>query len=86
MADGERPATEVLKEATVLGVAERTLRRARKAPLVNVRRQGFGKEGRFPLALPPNGSGASDGATRTNGNGNGLGHEQPVMPNGFSVS
>jgi len=30
LADGERPATEVLTEATALGIAERTLRRARK--------------------------------------------------------
>jgi len=87
LADGERAATEVLTEATALGIAERTLRRARKAVGVLVRRQGF-KDGRFILALPSNGSDASDGATRTNGNGhgNGLDHEKPVVPNGFFVS
>jgi len=31
LAYGERPATEVLKEATALRIAESTLRRARKA-------------------------------------------------------
>ena len=89
LADGERPATEVLNEATALGVAERTLRRARQALSVHVRRQGF-KDGRFLLALPSNCSDAADGTTRTNGasngNGNGLDHETPVVPNGFSVS
>jgi len=51
-----------------------------------VRRQGFGKDGRFLLALPSNGSGAADGAKQGNGDGNGLDREQPVVPNGFSVS
>src|SRR5205814_714322 len=41
LADGERPASEVLREAAALGVAEITLRRARKAVGVQVRREGF---------------------------------------------
>ena len=98
LADGERPATEVLNEARVLGIAEITLRRARKALGVQVRREGFGKDGRFLLALPSNGSDAAHGAGQPNGAGNGNGngnangrgngfdHEPPVTPNGFSVS
>src|SRR5438093_7765023 len=87
LADGERPATEVLNEATVLGIAEITLRRARKALSVRVRRQGFGKEGRFLLALPSNGADPADRATQPNGNGNGLDHEHvgQSVPSGFSV-
>ncbi len=60
LADGERPATEVLSEATALGIADMTLRRARKALSVRVRRQGF-TDGRFLLALPSNGSDAAEG-------------------------
>src|SRR5207249_1485213 len=77
IAEGERPATDVLSEATTLGIAEMTLRRARKALGVHVRRQGFGKDGRFLLGLPSNGSDAADGATKRNGvgNGNGFDHE-----------
>src|SRR5438094_9121956 len=66
LADGERPATEVLTEATALGIAEITLRRARKALRVNVRRQGFGPDGRFLLALPSNGSDAAAVASPSN--------------------
>ena len=47
-----------------LGIAEITLRRARQALGVRVRREGFGKEGRFLLALPSNGCHAADGATQ----------------------
>src|SRR5438128_9387484 len=54
LAEGERTATDVLTEATALGIAEITLRRARKALGVQVRREGFGKDGRFLLALPSN--------------------------------
>ena len=89
LAEGERPASDVLTEATTLGIAEMTLRRARKALGVNVRRQGFGTDGRFLLALPSNGSDAADGARKPNGgvgNGNGLDHEKPLAPPGFSVS
>ena len=91
LADGERPATEVLTEATVLGVAEMTLRRARKALSVRVRRQGFGKDGRFLLALPSNAcDGTGEVASPSNGagNGNGLDHEDAGLsvPPGFSVS
>jgi len=89
LADGERQATEVLTEATTLGIAEMTLRRARKALGVLVRRQGFGKDGRFLLALP-NGSDAAAAAKQSNGvgNGNGLDHEdaEVAVPSGFSVS
>jgi hypothetical protein len=87
LADGERPATDVLSEGTALGIAERTLRRARKALGVLVRRQGF-KDGRFLLALPPNGSDAADGATQPKSNGNGLDHDHAALsaPSGFSVS
>jgi len=60
LADGESPATEVLNEASALGIAERTLRRARKALGVLVRRQGF-RDGRFFLALPSKGCGAAEG-------------------------
>ena len=77
LADGERAATEVLTEATALGIAERTLRRARKALSVHVRRQGFGKDGRFLLGPPSNGSGAAVEAREPNGvsNGNGFDRE-----------
>jgi hypothetical protein len=67
-----------------------TLRRARKALGVLVRRQGFGKDGRFLLALPSNGASPAEASRKSNGNsygnGNGLDHEQPVVSNGFSVS
>jgi len=65
-----------------------TLRRARKALSVRVRRQGFGKDGRFLLGLPSNGSDGAEGATQPNGVGNGFnhGHAEPVVPSGFSVS
>ena len=90
LADGERPATEVLTEATTLGIAEMTLRRARKALSVRVRRQGFGSDGRFLLALPPKDSDAAGVASPSNGagNGNGLDHEDAGLsvPPGFSVS
>ncbi len=89
LADGERPATDVLTEATALGIAERTLRRARKALGVLVRRQGF-TDGRFLLALPSNGSDAADGERQPNGvgNGNGFDHEdaEVAVPTEFSVS
>ena len=62
----------------------------RKTLRVHVRRQGFGKDGRFLLALPSNGSDAADGARHANGvrNGNGFDHEdaQLAVPPGFSVS
>ena len=88
LADEERPATEVLTEATVLGVAEMTLRRARKALSVRVRRQGFGKDGRFLLVLPSNDTDPADGAGKPNGVGNGLDHEDAGLttPSGFPVS
>ena len=65
--DGERLVTEVLREATARGLAAITLRRVRKALGVQVRREGFGKEGRFLLALPSNGSDAAEGARDPNG-------------------
>ena len=80
--DGERPASDVLNEATTLGIAEMTLRRARKALGVLVRRQGFGKEGRFLLTLPSNGSDAGDGAGKVNGVGNGNGLDREHAPVG----
>jgi hypothetical protein len=88
LVDGERPASDVLGEATTLGIAEMTLRRARKALSVHVRRQGFGKDGRFLLALPSNGAHAADGARQPNGVGNGFDHDhaQLAVPNGFPVS
>ena len=49
LAEGERAASDVLREAAALGIAEITLRRARKALGVRVRREGFGKEGWFLL-------------------------------------
>jgi len=58
LAEGERAASDVLREAAALGLAEITLRRARKALGVQVRREGFGKDGRFFLALRSNGSDA----------------------------
>ena len=83
-------ATEVLTEATTLGIAEITLRRARKALGVQVRREGFGKDGRFLLALPSNGTDPAGGARvpKGVGNGNGFDHEQGelVVPSGFPVS
>src|SRR5262249_12124869 len=58
---GERPATDVLREASVLGIAEITLRRARKALGVQVRREGFGRDGKFLLALPLDGTDSDTG-------------------------
>ena len=90
LAAGEHPASEVLQEATALGLAAITLRRARKALGVQVRREGFGKDGRFLLALQSNGSDAAEGARDANrlGNGNGFDHEDAGLsvPNGFPVS
>jgi len=88
LADGERPAPEVLNEATALGIAEMTLRRARKALGVQVRREGFGKDGRFFLALRSNGSDAAHEAKVPNGVGNGLDHNDAGLttPSGFPVS
>ena len=92
LADGERPATEVLTEATVLGVAEMTLRRARKALSVRVRRHGFGKDGRFLLALPSNACDGTGEVSPSNGagsrNGNGFDHEDAglLVPSGIPVS
>src|SRR5207249_9444632 len=89
LAGGERPATEVLTEATTLGIAEMTLRRARKALGVQVRREGFGKDGRFLLALASNGSDAAEAARQPHGNGNGNGFDhaaQLAVPSGFPVS
>ncbi len=87
MADGDRPATDVLNEAVALGIAERTLRRARNMLGVLVRRQGF-KDGRFLLALPADGTHTLDGVNGTNGVNNGNGHDDHplAVPNGFSVS
>ena len=87
LAGGERPATEVLREAAAFGIAEITLRRARKALGVQVRREGFGKDGKFLLALPLNGFDA-DGARKPNGVGNGLDHEDAGLttPSGFPLS
>ena len=80
----------MLREATALGIAEITLRRARKAVGVQVRREGFGKDGRFLLALPSKGSGAAQEAKVPNGagNGNGLDHEGAGLsvPSGFPFS
>ena len=78
----------MLREAAALGIAEITLRRARKALGVQVRREGFGKDGRFLLALPSNGSDAVDGVRQSKGAGNGLDHEHAelAVPSGFSVS
>ena len=88
LAGGERPATEVLREAAAFGIAEITLRRARKALGVQVRREGFGKDGRFLLALPSKGSDAAEGARKPIGVGNGLEHRgaELLVPSGFPVS
>ena len=47
---GNAQRATVLTEATTLGIAEITLRRARKALGVQVRRQGFGRDGRRSCA------------------------------------
>ena len=77
-------------EAAHLGLAEITLRRARKALGVQVRREGFGKDGRFLVALPSNGSDAADQAAKVNapGRGNGFDHEhaEQSVPREFPVS
>ena len=88
LAEGERTASDVLREAAALGIAEITLRRARKALGVQVRREGFGKDGRFILALPSNGSDAGGEARRSNGASNGLDHRGSGFsaPGGFPVS
>jgi hypothetical protein len=87
LAGGERPASDVLREAADLGIPEVTLRRAREALGVQAPRQGF-TDGRFLLALPSNGTDPADRERKPNGasNGNGLDHEKPVVLNGLSVS
>jgi len=90
LASGERPASEVLREAAALGIAEITLRRARKALGVQVRREGFGKDGRFLLALRSNDTDPADEVRRPSvfGNGNGFNdqHAGLSVPPGFPVS
>ena len=90
LADGERPASEVLREAAALGIAEITLRRARKALGVQVPREGSGRDGRFLLALPSSGSDSAVEAREPNGAGNGNGfdqeHAQLDAPGGLPVS
>jgi len=81
-----RRVNDVLREAAVLRITEITLRRARKALGGQVRREGFGKDGRLLLALPTNGLDTADGATQRNGNGSvheGVGLS---VPSGFSIS
>ena len=51
LASGERPAADVLREADEAGIAEITLRRARKEMGVRTRREGFGKGSRLLLSL-----------------------------------
>jgi len=76
------------RSRATLGIAEIALRRTRKALGAQVRRQGFGKDGRFLLALPANGNDPPDGARQSNGNGNGFDHEDAGLttPSGFPVS
>jgi len=81
-----RRVNDVLREAAVLRITEITLRRARKALGGQVRREGFGKDGRLLLALPTNGLDTADGATQRNGNGSvheGVGLS---VPSGFYIS
>lgn len=53
LADGERPAIEVSREARSLGISDRTLARARKALGVrSERRGGTGADGAWYLSLP----------------------------------
>jgi hypothetical protein len=90
LTEGEPPASEVLREASDLGIAEITLRRARKALGVQVRREGFGRDGRFLLALPSNGSDTADQAATFNtpGKGNGFDreHTQPAVPSDSAIT
>ena len=49
LAEGEHPASDVLREADLLGIAEITLRRARKALGVQVRRGGVREGWEVPV-------------------------------------
>jgi hypothetical protein len=54
LAVSPRPARAVLKATKAVGIAKRTLHRAKAAPSVQVRREGWGKSGRlvrFPLTM-----------------------------------
>jgi RecA-family ATPase len=57
--EGERPAEDVLREARKAGVAEATLKRAKKRVGVLVRKEGFGSAGRWLWSL-----GAADAAAK----------------------
>lgn len=50
----ERRAEEITKEARAAGIAERTLKRAKRTLDVKTRRDGFGSEGFWIWALPDN--------------------------------
>jgi hypothetical protein len=51
LAEGERPAEEVYREAERVGVAKRTLNRAQQRVGVLVPKEGFGRDGRWLWAL-----------------------------------
>ena len=51
LANGKRPAEEITSAAATRGIAERTLKRARKAAGVKATRTGFGRDGRWFLEL-----------------------------------
>lgn len=52
LSEGPRPTVDVLREAHQHGLTDPTLRRARKQLDIESKREGFGKEGKWLLALP----------------------------------
>jgi len=78
LAGGERAATEVFREAATPGIAEITLCRARKALGVQLRREGFGKDGRFRLALSMDRAAAADEANALDVLGKANGSHHPA--------
>lgn len=56
LADGPRPASELKAEAKETGIAEKTLKRAKKALRVTSLRVGYGEKGSFSWAMPAAGS------------------------------
>jgi len=53
LAEGEREAAQAFKDASKVGISDRTLKRAKASLGVVVSRSGFGKQGKWAWKLPP---------------------------------
>ena len=60
LADGERTADDVTREARKSGISDRTLRRARREAGILKRREGFGPAGHWNWSLPLKADGQSE--------------------------